>query len=167
MRIQFHPLTVARPAQWIRMGEVWRQRSIVLLVVCIVSFHSASVTNVFCLLQFLSTFTGTLESEDWCRVAQLSILFVHHFICSIEPSLLISFFLLQFLSTFTGLWGGVRRLLSCRIDQLSILFVCIISFVPLSHCHWTFLSLLHFLSNFTGLPHSSSRTMTNNPLEWG
>ena len=36
------------------------QRSIVWFVClyCIVSFRSASVTNVFCLLQFLSTFTG-------------------------------------------------------------------------------------------------------------
>ena len=30
----------------------------IVLFVCIVPFRSASVTNIFCLLQFLSTFTG-------------------------------------------------------------------------------------------------------------
>ena len=35
------------------------------LFVCIASFHSAIVTDVFCLLQFLSTFKGYgVESED-------------------------------------------------------------------------------------------------------
>ena len=32
--------------------------------VCIVSFRLSSVTNVFCLLLFLSTFAGLLESEE-------------------------------------------------------------------------------------------------------
>jgi hypothetical protein len=30
-------------------------------IVCIASLHSAIVTNIFCLLQFLSTFTGLWE----------------------------------------------------------------------------------------------------------
>ena len=71
-------------------GYVWRQRSIVLFV-CFVLYRfvqpSLLMSFVCCSSSLLSQ---VLEAEDCChcRVDQLSILCLHHFICSIEPSLL-------------------------------------------------------------------------------
>ncbi len=63
-------------------------------IVCIAFFHSVIVTNLFCLLQVPFFFTGLWSRTLLtCRIDQLSILCLHHFICSIEPlSLNLPFF---------------------------------------------------------------------------
>ena len=94
----YHPLTVARPAQWVWMGKVWKQRALYCIVLyCIVCLFVCVVFVLYhffqpaLLISFICCCASLLLQAIWrrrLRTDQLSILCLHHFICPIEPSLL-------------------------------------------------------------------------------